>query len=133
MYCGCNKCDLCKEKSMDKKKAKLSQLKDLSDEMKKMMGDGYADSMKKVTVAADSEEGLEKGLSKAQEIMKKKGLMEDEEMSEEEKEEYEDIDDSEEEELEEDMEEMADDVDTMSPEEMMMKIKELKAKLKEME
>jgi len=131
MYCGCNKCDLCKEKSMDKKKAKLSQLKDLSKEMSKMMGDGYADSMQKVTVASDSKEGLEKGLSKAQELMKKKGLMS--EMTDEEKEYEEDIDDSEEEELEEDLEEMADDVDKMSPEEMKMKIKELEAKLAEME
>jgi hypothetical protein len=131
MNCGCNKCDLCKEKSMDKKKAKLSQLKDLSKEMSKMMGDGYADSMQKVTVASDSKEGLEKGLSKAQELMKKKGLMS--EMSDEEKEYEEDIDDSEEEELEEDLEEMADDVDKMSPEEMKMKIKELEAKLADME
>lgn len=121
---------------MDKKDAKLSQLKELSKEMSKMMGEGYGDSMQKVTVAADSKEGLEKGLSKAQELMKRKGLMEemsDEEMSDEEKEYEEDIDDSEEEELEEDLEEMADDVDTMSPEEMMEKIKELKAKLAEME
>lgn len=128
MYCGCNKCDLCKEKSMDKKKAKLSQLKDLSKEMRKMMGDSFGDSMQKVTVASDSKEGLEKGLSKAQEIMKKKGLMEDE--SEEMKE---NIDQEEEEELSEDMEEMADDVDEMSPEEIKAKIEELKAKLEEME
>jgi hypothetical protein len=117
---------------MDKKKAKLSQLKDLSKEMSKMMGDGYSDSMQKVTVASDSKEGLEKGLSKAQELMKKKGLM-SEEMSDEEKEYEEDIDDSEEEELEDDLEEMADDVDEMSPEEMKMKIKELEAKLADME
>jgi len=131
MDCGCNKCDLCKEKSMDKKKAKLSQLKDLSKEMRKMMGDSFGESMKKVTVAADSEEGLKKGLSKAQEIMKKKGLME--EMSDEEKEYEEDIDDEEEEELAEDMEEMAEDVDKMSPEDIKARIEELKAKLAEME
>lgn len=125
---------------MDKRKAKLDSLRDLSKEMKKMMGEGYADSMQKVTVAADSKEGLQKGLSKAQEIMKKKGLMEemdeesmDEPMSEEEKEMYEDIDDNEEEELSEDMEEMADKVDVMSPEEIKKKIEELQAKLAEME
>jgi|11BtaG_2_1085332.scaffolds.fasta_scaffold00947_10 hypothetical protein len=118
---------------MDKKDAKLSQLKELSKEMSKMMGDSYGDSMKKVTVAADSEEGLEKGLTKAQELMKKKGLMEDEPMSDEEKEYEEDIDDSEEEELEGDLEEIADDVDMMSPEDMKIKIKELEAKLADME
>jgi len=113
---------------MDKKKAKLSQLKDLSKEMRKMMGDSFGDSMQKVTVASDSPEGLQKGLSKAQEIMKKKGILKDE--SDDMKE---DIDEDEEEELEDEMEEMADDVDEMSPEEIKAKIEELKAKLEEME
>lgn len=116
---------------MDKRKAKLSQLKALRDEMNGMMGDEFGKSLKKVTVASDSEEGLEKGLSKAQEIMKKKGLME--EMSDEEKEYKEDLDDEEEEELEEDMEEMAEDVDKMSPDQIKQKIEELKKKLAEME
>ena len=116
---------------MDKKKAKLSQLKDLSKEMSKMMGDGYADSMQKVTVAADSKEGLEKGLSKAQELMKKKGLME--EMSDEEKEYKEDIDDQEEEMLEEEAEDMAESIDKMSPEEIKKKIEKLQSMLESME
>lgn len=134
MYCGCNKCDLCKEKSMDKRKAKLSQLKELSKEMKKMMGDGFAEGMKgmqKVTVASDSKEGLQKGLSKAQEIMKKKGLME--EMSDEEKEYKEDIDDQEEEMLEEEAEDMAESIDKMSPEEIKKKIEKLQSMLESME
>lgn len=63
------------EKNM-KKKAKSEMLSMLSDEMKEMMREGYADSdlgkKMKVTVASDSEEGLQKGLSKAKEIMKKK-------------------------------------------------------------
>jgi hypothetical protein len=61
-----------------KKKAQLSQLKELSKNMSDEIGDSYSKSMpmKKVTVAADSKEGLEKGLSKAQELMKKRGLME---------------------------------------------------------
>lgn len=66
-----------KDKNM-KKKAKKEMLSALSSEMKDMMREGYKDSdlmdKMKVTVASDSEEGLEEGLSKAQEIMKKKSL-----------------------------------------------------------
>ena len=59
---------------MQKRKAKMSALSNLSDEMSKMIGDDYAKGMgkMKVTVASDSEEGLKEGLDKAQEIMKKK-------------------------------------------------------------
>ena len=122
---------------MDKRSAKLSQLKELSKEMKKMMGDGFAEGMKgmqKVTVASDSKEGLQKGLSKAQEIMKKKGLMED--MSEE-KEDKEEVCEAcegegckhceEMEEYEEDMEE------DMSADDIKEQIKKLQEKLKDME
>ena len=57
----------------DKKMAKMDMLKDLKKSM--MMDDDLGmkeKMMQKVTVAADSEKGLEKGLSKAQEILKKK-------------------------------------------------------------
>lgn len=59
---------------MQKRKAKMDALSNLSDEMSKMMGDDYSKGLgkMKVTVASDSEEGLSKGLDKAQEIMKKK-------------------------------------------------------------
>lgn len=68
---------------MDKSKAKMMMLKSLSKEMSDMMREGYSenapdslkDKMMKVTVAADSKDGLEKGLSKAQQIMKKKMMM----------------------------------------------------------
>ena len=68
---------------MDKKcKAKKMMLKALSDEMGEDMragyGEGMKDKMMSVKVMADSKKGLEKGLSKAQEIMKKKMKMEDE-------------------------------------------------------
>lgn len=115
-----------------KKDAMMSQLKALRDEMTSQMGDDYGKTMKKVTVAADTKEGLEKGLSKAQEIMKKKGLME--EMTDEEKEKgYEDLDDSEESELEDSMEEMKDSVDYASADEIKEKIAALQAQLESME
>lgn len=60
---------------MDKRKAKMDSLSELSDEMSKMIGDDFSKGMgkmKKVTVASDSEEGLKEGLDKAQDIMKKK-------------------------------------------------------------
>ena len=60
---------------MDKRKAKMESLSNLSDEMSKMIGGDYSKGlgkMKKVTVASDSEEGLSEGLDKAKEIMKKK-------------------------------------------------------------
>ena len=58
-----------------KKEARKKMLQ----ELKKMMGDDMHEGMKekmkdmqKVTVASDSKEGLEEGLSKAQEILKKR-------------------------------------------------------------
>lgn len=112
-----------------KSKAKLSQLNELSKEMKKMMGDDYAKGLQKVTVASDSPEGLKKGLSKAQEIMEKKGLM---------KEEMEDK--AEEKEMCEACEgegceacEEQEEKEEMSPEMIKKQIKELQAKLAEME
>jgi hypothetical protein len=63
----------------DKLEAKKAMLKSLKSEMKSMMGEGRGDlsdmlgkKLMKVTVASDSKEGLEKGLSKAEEIMQKK-------------------------------------------------------------
>jgi len=65
-----------------KKKAKMMLLKDLSKEMRGMMGDGYAEGMKKVTVASDSDEGLEEGLKKAGEIVEDSDEMIDEDSDE---------------------------------------------------
>lgn len=76
---------------MDKKELKKELLKMLMGDMDEMMGEEKSelfDGMmpeKKVTVAADSKEGLEKGLDKAQEILKAK-MSEMEDMSEEESE-----------------------------------------------
>lgn len=116
-----------KDKRM-KGMAKLSQLNELSKEMKKMMGDDYAKGLQKVTVASDSPEGLKKGLSKAQEIMEKKGLM---------KEEMEDKAEEMEEEMCEACEgegcEACEEQEEMSPEMIKKQIKELQAKLAEME
>lgn len=61
-----------------KQKAKKMALKDLKKSLKKKMGEGMDASElmekapMKVTVASDSEEGLKEGLSKADEILKKK-------------------------------------------------------------
>ena len=80
---------------MDKSKLKLEMLEMLKQEMKDMMGEEkkgiLSEKMpKKVTVMSDSKEGLEEGLSKAQQIMKSKlGMlpeMESEEMESEESE-----------------------------------------------
>lgn len=117
---------------MDKRKAMLSQLKDLRGEMNSMMGDSYGKNLKKVTVASDSKEGLEEGLSKAQEIMKKKGVMQ--EMSDEEKMSgMEDLNDSEEAMLEGAMEDMVDSVNYSSADEIKEKIAKLQEKLSQME
>jgi len=121
-----------KDKSM-KRSAKLSQLGELSKEMRKMMGDDFGKSLQKVTVAADSKEGLEKGLSKAQEIMKKKGMMDEmkPEKMEEEAEEMMECEACEGEGCEacEDSE----DSEEMSADSIKAKIKELQSQLAEME
>lgn len=58
--------------------AKAAMLKELSKEMSNDANSGLRDSlgkkgMKKVTVASDSSEGLKKGLSMAEKLMKLKG------------------------------------------------------------
>lgn len=65
--------------SEDKKMAKLEALKDLRSFANDLLGDDLK-SLKKVTVASDTPEGLEAGLEKAEEIVKAK----DEEEAEEE-------------------------------------------------
>ena len=65
----------------------LMQLMSMMDEMESEDFGKELGSMKKVTVAAPTEEGLKKGLSKAEEIMKmREGMEMDEEDSEEEEE-----------------------------------------------
>lgn len=54
--------------SEDEKAAKLGVVKEIDD----MMGEVMGDNLKKVTVAADSKEGLEAGLEKAKEVIEKK-------------------------------------------------------------
>jgi|SRR6267142_1661617 len=52
------------------KNAKMSMLSALRDEMSNMMKDDLSpDHLKKVTVASDNDEGLSKGLDKAQELL----------------------------------------------------------------
>jgi hypothetical protein len=58
-------------KKADKKAAKMDVLKNLHEMASGMMGDKLSE-MKKVTVAAKDDEGLEKGLEKAKEMVKKK-------------------------------------------------------------
>lgn len=52
------------------KQSKMQVLKDLHDEMSKMMA-GDLHGLKKVTVAAPDQEGLQEGLAKAQDLMGK--------------------------------------------------------------
>lgn len=64
-----------KEGEMDpmKKKAKMElveELRSMAEDMMKQDLTGHMDGLKKVTVASDSKEGLEKGLEKAKEIAK---------------------------------------------------------------
>lgn len=54
--------------SPEHKQAKMKVLKDLHDEMSKMMS-GDLHGLKKVTVAAPDKQGLQEGLSKAQDLM----------------------------------------------------------------
>lgn len=61
-----------KGKGEDKsKEAKMKALKELHEMASAAMGDDM-ESMKKVTVASDDDEGLEAGLEKAAEMLKKK-------------------------------------------------------------
>jgi len=108
-----------------KKKARIGMLKELSKEM----ADGqYGDlkekmagkQLNKVTVMSDSPEGLKKGLSKAEEIMKKKSEL----MGE-----SEDSDEEMEDEAEEMEQEEPSEMEDESPEAIQAKIEELKAKL----
>jgi len=68
-----------------KKEAKMEMLKQLKKMMHEDMYDGMDEEMdkmgkmKKVTVMSDSKEGLEEGLSKAEQILKKK-MMDKEDM-----------------------------------------------------
>jgi hypothetical protein len=59
--------------SDDDKRAK----KGVVDEIDEMMGNAMGENLKKVTVAADSKEGLEAGLEKAKEVIAKKADAED--------------------------------------------------------
>lgn len=102
---------------MDKKSAKSAMLKELSKEMSDDQYSPLKDLMKgkkmqKVSVMSDSPEGLKKGLSKAEQLLKMKG--------------YED--ESSEEESEESAE---DEMDEMSEEEMKAMYEMLKAKFGE--
>lgn len=81
------------EKLLDKKKksgkgmlsdvqkdASMSAVSGLKDMANKMLNDSFHSGMKKVSVASDSEAGLEKGLDKAKQIISQKeqdGMVED--------------------------------------------------------
>jgi hypothetical protein len=110
---------------MDKKTAKMDMLKELSKEMSDDQYSPLADKLKgkklqKVSVMSDSKEGLKKGLSKAEELLKMKGYGDSEEESEE----------GEEEESEEEASEVPE-MPEMSEEQMRQMLEMLKAKLGE--
>ena len=109
---------------MDKKSAKAAMLKELSKEMSDDQYSPLKDLMKgkkmqKVSVMSDSPEGLKKGLSKAEQLLKMKGYESDSEDSEDESEEMEEPESAEEE------------MDEMSEEEMKAMYEMLKAKFGE--
>lgn len=63
---------------MDKKEARKRMLKKMKKEASDDIYSPMKENMSKVTITSDSKEGLEKGLSKAQEILKKREeMMED--------------------------------------------------------
>lgn len=107
---------------MDKKSAKAAMLKELSKEMSDDQYSPLKDLMKskkmqKVSVMSDTPEGLKKGLSKAEQLLKMKGY--ESEDSEDESEEMEEPESAEEE------------MDEMSEEEMKAMYEMLKAKFGE--
>ncbi len=110
---------------MDKKTAKMDMLKELSKEMSDDQYSPLAEKLKgkklqKVSVMSDSKEGLKKGLSKAEELLKMKGYGDSEEESEE----------GEEGESEEEASEVPE-MPEMSEEQMRQMLEMLKAKLGE--
>lgn len=85
-----NKSKSGEEMSEEQLQVKMEMLKELMDHAKKGMGDrvlGGLEGLKKVTVASPSQEGLEEGLEKAQELLQSKESPLMEEESEEEMEE----------------------------------------------
>ena len=103
--------------------AKAAMLKELSKEMSNDSNSGLKDAlskkgMKKVTVASDSEEGLKKGLSMAEKLMKLKNGNSEEEMKDESEDSEEEM--SEEESPSEEMSEMSEE-EAMAMYEMLKK------------
>lgn len=101
--------------------AKAAMAKELSDVLSGDLADGIK-GMKKVTVASDSDEGLEEGLEKAKEVLESKEDMEDES---EESENSEDSEDSEEMDAESEMEDVESEISKLEEQ-----IKALKSKKK---
>jgi hypothetical protein len=117
-----------KPKDEGKLRAKAAMAKELSDMLGGDLTEDMKGAVKKVTVASDSEEGLKKGLEKAEDILE----------GEEEESESEDSEDSEESEESDKGMGMGmrrrvrhDQYDSESPEEIEMKIEELKKQLED--
>jgi hypothetical protein len=72
-----------KPKKASEMKAKASMAKELSSMLGDSMLDDMKGGMKKVTVASNNEEGLKKGLEKAEDILEKKSMEESESLEEE--------------------------------------------------
>ena len=117
-----------KPKNESKLRAKASMAKELSDMLGSDLTDDIKGAVKKVTVASDSEEGLKKGLEKAEDILEG-----DEEENE--SEESEDSEDSEESDKGMGMGRRHrfrhGQSDSESPEDIEMKIEELKRQLED--
>ena len=114
-----------KPKNESKLRAKASMAKELSDMLGSDLTDDIKGAVKKVTVASDSEEGLKKGLEKAEDILE----------GDEEENESEDSEDSEESDKGEGMHMRHryrhGQSDSESPEDIEMKIEELKRQLED--
>lgn len=83
-----------------KLEAKKNVMKELSDLLSEDIGKDLDSSMKKVTIASDSKEGLQEGLDKAKDILEKKPLEEDESEEKEESMEHESSEESSEDDVE---------------------------------
>lgn len=102
--------------------AKAAMAKELSDLLGSDLAEGVK-GIKKVTVASDSKEGLEKGLEKAQKVLEAKDMEDESEDMEDESEEMED--ESEESEDESEMSDVEDEIAKLEEQ-----IKQLKKKKK---
>ncbi len=124
-----------REMSDPEREAKMNVVKDMRQMASSAMADGLK-GLKKVSVAADSKEGLQEGLDKAKQILSSKehdGMVEDAESCEPTEEKDEDMMPNEEHpDSEENEEDESSEDEDMSPEEASMSHEDIDAKIKKL-